>query len=89
MAEAKKQAKKRKKKLPKLGVSCTDSRCDKGLHCFRPKRGMTADESVTTRTPTARTYRTEPARYVTPRAPTVAECASPAGNSMRSPAPSS
>ena len=45
MAETKTQAKKRKKKkLPKLGVTCTDSRCDKGLHCFRPKRGMTADE---------------------------------------------
>jgi hypothetical protein len=43
MAETEKQAKKRKKKkLPKLGVTCTDSRCNQGLHCFRPKRGMTA-----------------------------------------------
>jgi Domain of unknown function (DUF4186) len=44
MAETKKDTKKRKKKLPKLGVTCTDSRCDQGLHCFRPKRGMSREQ---------------------------------------------
>jgi hypothetical protein len=45
MALPEKHAKKRKKKeLPKLGVTCTDSRCDQGLHCFRPKRGMSPEE---------------------------------------------
>jgi hypothetical protein len=44
MAETTKQARKNRKKLPKLGVTCTDSRCEQNLHCFRPKRGMTPDQ---------------------------------------------
>lgn len=44
MAETPSKQTKTKKELPKLGVTCTDSRCDQGLHCFRPKRGMTADQ---------------------------------------------
>ncbi len=39
-----KQKKRKKSELPKLGVVCTDSRCDQGLHCFRPKRGMTPEQ---------------------------------------------
>jgi hypothetical protein len=34
----------KKKDLPKLEVSCTDSRCDQGLHAFKPKTQMAAEE---------------------------------------------
>jgi hypothetical protein len=33
-----------KKELPKLEVTCTDSRCDKKLHAFKPKKEMTAEQ---------------------------------------------
>lgn len=36
--------KKEKKELPSLGVKCTDSRCDEGLHAFRPKANATAEQ---------------------------------------------
>lgn len=34
----------KKKELPKLGVTCTDSRCDQKLHAFKPRPQMTLDE---------------------------------------------
>jgi hypothetical protein len=34
----------KKKKLPKLGVRCTDAQCDKKLHAFKPKPQMSAEE---------------------------------------------
>jgi hypothetical protein len=39
-----KKSETRKKDLPKLGITCTDSRCDQQLHSFKPKQHMTPPE---------------------------------------------